>query len=202
MKTCDELKKLEISGIHPLVYTMLSMDSRICLSPFFGDVDENKGFFITKEAIHIPYTLPTIQHDLSHLLELKNSKRWTLPDWGMARFDDRRMPSSRQFFAAFSREVRTRAIQLHLTQFSCERVMRNSTTYNQLNNPFWDELCKNYLPFGRFKSYQDVDVWMCSMREKTYKAWSLDRIYHEWKIRLSHIQNWMESHVEEQSLAA
>lgn len=40
---------------------------------------------------------------------------------------------------------------------------------------------------------KDVKCWMDHLRERTYQAWSLDRIDHEWKVRLDHIRNWMET---------
>ena len=74
--------------LSPLVHSLLSMDQRVRLYPLFGDVDGEKGFFITRQHIYIPYVLPLIEHDIAHLLELTNSRRWTLPDWGMPRFDE------------------------------------------------------------------------------------------------------------------
>lgn len=55
------------SSVHPLVHELLGMDERIRLNPLFGDVDEDKGFFVTKKHIHIPYDLPAVQHDIAHL---------------------------------------------------------------------------------------------------------------------------------------
>lgn len=184
----------EVCGqkVHPFIHELLGMDSRIRLSQFYGDVEKNKGYFITKDHIHIPYILPSIEHDICHLLELTNRKRWTQTDWGMPRFEKDKMPPC-QVFAALAREVRVRAIQLHISVFKDEDAKLKSTSYNQLNNPYWAELVKSNLPFGRFKCYKDVETWIQDIREKTHKAWSLDRIHHEWKVRLTHIQNWMET---------
>lgn len=178
--------------LNPFIRQLLDMDPRFRLCPFYGDIQENKGFFVTKEFIHIPYVLPKVEHDISHLLELTASRRWTLPDWGMPRFEEDRIAPG-PFFAAFCREVRTRGIQLHLEQFKNEEDKLSSTTWSQLNNPYWDDMVKSLLPFGRFKNYQDVQCWLGDLRERTYKAWNQDRIMHEWKVRLNHIQNWMET---------
>lgn len=174
----------------PFVMSLLNVDSRIRVCPFYGDVEENKGFFVTKQHIFIPYELPKIEHDIAHLLELKNSKRWTMVDWGMPRFDaDYIKP--RPFFAALSREIRTRAIQLYMEPKAYGDM--KSTTFNQLANPYWYGMAEKLLPFGRFNSMQDVESWLGHVRECTYSAWCKDRIVHEWNIRLDHIRNWMET---------
>lgn len=166
------------------------MESRICVCPLYGDIEDDKGYFVTKSNIFIPYQLPKIEHDIAHLVELTNSKRWTMTDWGMPRFDDDNIKPG-PFFAALCREARTRAIQLHMQPEAIGD--NNNTTYNQLANSYWMSMTKSLLPFGRFKCLKDVECWMGDIRERTYKAWSLDRITHEWKIRLDHIRNWMET---------
>lgn len=52
---------------------------------------------------------------------------------------------------------------------------------------------ESYLPFGRFKSMKDVIVWAAHLDETTFFDWNLDRIQHEWKNRLSFLQEWMET---------
>jgi hypothetical protein len=156
----------------------------------YGDVDEDKGFFVTKSNIFIPYVLPKVEHDIAHMVELRNPKRWTMADWGMPRFDDHNIKPG-PFFAALSREARTRAIQLYMEPEAVGN--EKHTTFNQLANPYWKDMAKSLLPFGRFHSMKDVECWMGDLRERTYRAWSLDRIVHEWTVRLNHIQNWMET---------
>lgn len=190
--TPQQFKELDAPMVHPFLHELLSMDKRIRLSQFYGDAEKNKGFFITKEHIHIPYVLPSLAHDVSHLLELTNSDRWTQTDWGMPRFEKDKMPA-KAVFAALSRETRTRAIQLHISCFRNESEKLGSTAYNQLNNSYWADLVRSNLPFGKFKTYRCVEEWVSFLRDRTYQAWSLDRIHHEWKTRLNHIQNWMES---------
>lgn len=176
--------------IRPFVKHLCGMDKRIVVYPFYADVEDKKGFFVTRDNIFIPYVLPKIEHDISHLLELRNSKRWTMVDWGMPRFE-KDVISPGPFFAALCREIRTRAIQLHMEPEAMGDM--NNTTYNQLANQYWTGMVKKLLPFGRFQTYQDVECWLGSLREGTYKAWCQDRIVHEWKVRLNHIQNWMET---------
>ena len=180
----------QLLNLNPLVQRLCAMEPRIRVCNLFGDIEEDKGFFVTKSHIFIPHQLPKIEHDISHLLELRNSKRWTLPDWGMPRFNDATIKCG-PFFAALCREVRTRAIQLHLEPETIGN--ETSTTWNQLANPYWSDMTERLLPFGRFKCMKDVKCWMGDLRERTYQAWSLDRIDHEWKVRLDHIRNWMET---------
>lgn len=180
----------QLLDMNPFIKHLFSMESRIRVYNLYGDVEDNKGFFVTKSHIFLPYQLPKIEHDVSHLLELRNPKRWTMVDWGMPRFNDNTIKCS-PFFAALSRETRTRAIQLH---FEPEAIGdEKSTTFNQLANSYWLDMTQRFLPFGRFKCMKDVHCWMGELRDRTYQAWSLDRIDHEWKVRLNHIQNWMET---------
>lgn len=178
--------------LDPFVRQLLEMDDRFRLCEYFGDIQEDKGFFVTKEFIHVPFILPRIEHDISHLLELTAARRWTMPDWGMPKFSaDTIAPSA--FFAALCRECRTRGIQLHLQKFQNEEAKLRSTAWNQLNNPYWKEMTEKLLPYGRLKTMQDVQCWLDDLRDRTFNAWSLDRIQCEWKVRLNHIQNWMET---------
>lgn len=180
----------QLLELSPFVKNLCGMESRIRVYKLYGDVEDNKGFFVTKRHIFIPYQLPKIEHDIAHLLELRNPKRWTMVDWGMPRFETDRIKHG-PFFAALCREARTRAIQLHLEPEAMGD--ERNTTFNQLANPYWSDMTERLLPFGRFKSMKDVRCWMGDMRERTYKAWSLDRVVHEWTVRLDYIRNWMET---------
>lgn len=180
----------------PVVYHMIEMDKRILFDRFFGDVsdrlkiDKQVGFLITKDTIHIPYQLPSIEHEIAHLVEMKDSKRWTMTDFGMGNPDIDHM-SAERIFQALSREVRARAIELHLTG----KIIKSDSKYMIFNNPFWYSAVKKHLPFGKFKNMDEVTAWVEDLRDKTYAAWSEDRVVHEWKIRLEHIQNHMESNL-------
>jgi hypothetical protein len=168
------------------------MDSRIRLHSLLDDLDDEKFFFISQRYIHIPYGFPPIEHELAHMVEMKNKERWTLPDLGMATFTDLDKVSPAGFFAGFAREIRVRAIQTHMMPEELNN--KGGSIYNILNNQItWGDYAERNSPFGRFKSYTDVETWALDMRERTYKAWSLDRIEHEWRIRLTHIRNHMET---------
>jgi hypothetical protein len=181
-----------VNPVRKFTHHLLGMDSRIRLHAFVDDLDDEKFFFIGKQYIHIPYVFPPVEHEIAHMVEMKNKKRWTEPDLGMATFTDLDRVKPASFFAGLAREIRARAIQLHMMPE--EMGNKGGTIYNILNNQItWGDYADRYSPFGRFKSYKDVETWALDMRERTYKAWSLDRIEHEWKIRLAHISNHMES---------
>jgi hypothetical protein len=185
-KKPDQVKELS-----PIVRELLSPEPRIRLHSFADDVDDNKFFFLTKDHIHIPYALPTIEHEIAHAVEMQNPVRWTLPDWGLSNYGNRHVKmSASKLFAAVARETRVRAIQLHLEK---DLINRRSTCFNILSNETWSTWVRQFIPFGRFKNYQDVNFWIEDLRDKTYKAWNLDRIRYEWSVRLAHMQNWMET---------
>ncbi len=159
------------------------MDSRIRLFTLADELIEmGAGFIPRKDMICIATGLPAASHEIAHMVEMTNPKRWTIQDWGMKLHVD--SFSARGFFAALSRETRVRAIQRHMDP--------TIPVGAPLNNPFcW--VRRDVLPFGRFKTYEDVIAWVKDLHEKTYAAWSLDRIRHEWEIRINYIRHWMET---------
>jgi hypothetical protein len=161
------------------------MDERIRIFSLDADMDDDKSFYIPrKDMILIPYDLPNLDHEVAHMVEMTNLDRCLLSDWGMKHNGSQFFKNKAPFFAALAREARVAAIQRHMRP--------DLNTMRPLSNPYWmDEAVKN-VPFGRFKSYEDVMYWVMDINYKTYAAWSLDRIRHEWQIRLNHIQNWME----------
>lgn len=180
----------------PFVRRMLESEPRFRFHAVGNDVYHDAQIFVaTKKVIHIPYSLPTAEHEIAHAVEMKNQARWLLPDWGLAfgikNWEINLTPSG--FFSSMAREIRVRAIEILINP--PHRADTMSTRYNILNNKFaWGGDCtKRFLPYGRFRKYEDVESWVHDLREKTWKAWSLARIEHEWMIRLAHIQNWMET---------
>lgn len=49
------------------------------------------------------------------------------------------------------------------------------------------------LPFGRFSNQEELKQWESDIVNKTLKAWSIERIEHEWIIRLNYLREWMET---------
>jgi len=182
--------------LSPFVRHLLRGENRFRMPDIGNDKFNDEQFFVvTKEAIYCPYILPAVEHEIAHAVEMKDKARWCLPDWGLT-FKDfvRHVPMKpSRFFASMAREVRVRAIQMRMDHSHNNDVL--STTYNILNNEYaWGGYhTKRFLPYGRFRTYEDVQAWVNDLREKAYNAWSLERIDHEWMIRLAHMQNWMET---------
>lgn len=183
-------EKKDKLGFSPIVQHLFGMDSRIRIYDFADEIYESplKAYFIENEHIYIPCVLPAAEHEIAHMVEMKNPKRWTLPDWGMefhTKFTDD--AGKRLFFAALTRETRVRAIQRHLTKSEWSPITEHIA--------WGGASIETRLPFGRFSTFKDVEMWSMDVHAKTYNAWSVDRIEHEWKIRLAHIQNFMETKV-------
>jgi hypothetical protein len=189
------LKLEEISDkFSPFVQSCLQTEPRFRFTGVGNAVfDDQQIFVVTKDVIYMPTDLPTTEHEIAHAVEMTDQKRWLLPDWGL-RFgkDWNQKLTPSKMFASMSREIRVRAIQLHMVPGELNN--KYSSMVNILNNQHaWGSWAKKYTPFGRFKNAQDVKDWVDDLREKTYNAWSLERIKHEWKIRLTHMQEYMET---------
>lgn len=177
VKSFKETAHQEIKYESKFAIDLVSMDSRILPRDTLNDVVFYKP---GKNAIMFPYCLPSVAHEVAHVVEMNNFSRLVQDDFGMKLFFCK--PSPQMVFAAASRETRVRAIERHMGE----------TSY-LLHNNLWKSYCKESCPFGRFKTYSDVEDWYLDLDEKTYKAWSLDRIRHEWEIRLNYIRDWMET---------
>lgn len=186
------MRKVEdLKNISDFTRSILTADPRIRFRSLV-EHDNYKFFYVTKEYIHIPCDLPAVEHEIAHAVEMKNKDRWLLPDWGLSfgnKWENKLTPG--KMFAAMAREIRVRAIQLRMMPEEFNNS--HSTALNILNNPAWNDWAKMMTPFGRFKSYGDVRDWSNDLRDRTYNAWSIDRIAHEWKIRLIHMQEYMET---------
>jgi hypothetical protein len=174
--------------------SLLESESRIRLYPLTGLVDAKKTFFLDKRNIYIAYSLPSLGHQIAHAVEMKDSSRWLLPDWGMnlkGFVHQEDQLTARMYYIAMAREIRVRAIQLHMEPF--HRLNKKSTVYNICNNQHaWGSWAERFTPHRQFQNFQHVWNWVEYLREKTYREWSLDRIRHEWSLRLTHMQHWME----------
>jgi hypothetical protein len=178
-----------IEGFSPFILRLLIQEPRIRLTtmPCEFEPAHKFSFFMTANEIVMPHGLPHVAHEIAHAVEMRNSKRWLLPDWGTVLFAEtgKRRPTNAGFFAALARECRVRAIQSHMHQ-----------PFRELyNHPSWGGEAKKRLHFGRFKCPKDIVDWLHDMHERTYRQWSLDRIAHEWQIRLDAMRHCMETSV-------
>jgi hypothetical protein len=188
--------------LNPFVEFLFSLEPRIRVHSFeliegsykmSKDREHKQAIFyaVSKDHIHIPYSFPDEAHEVAHMVEMRDPSRWTLPDWGL-KLDGNLESIDRQVFAWMAREVRVRAIQLHMMGADKPKIS-HPTLYNILNNGCWKDSAQRNLSYGRFKTMKDVEDWVLDLREKTFNDWSKDRIITEWVKRLDYIRDEMES---------
>lgn len=171
---------------------MLSLDSRFKFYEMAGEdsIDPEHGYVPSKKTIFIPVMLPNIKHEIAHMVEMTLPNRLLLPDWGMPKINKELSKFSEQgFIHSLVREIRVRAIQLHLE--SNWAVSERCLSF--IKSECIEKEIKSRLPFGKFKNFAQVIAWMEHLRDTTYYAWSEERIVFEWEKRISYIQNWMET---------
>jgi hypothetical protein len=165
----------------------------------FEDSDgKEQAYTPTKECIYLTYDLPELTHEIAHMVEMNNFSRLTLVDWG---FWLGRNKSIKSWFAAAAREARVRSIECKFYSGASKiklSTINGETKWGEqksslLDNSLWAAYLRDGLPFGRFKTFNDIDMWIKEIEEHTRKVWSLEKIRHEWKIRVEHICNWMET---------
>src|SRR5271155_179106 len=94
----------------PFVYNLLKMEDRIRVFEFgdelVGGKPEGKwlAYYPTKQHLYIPIMLPTVEHQIAHMVEIKQ-ERCTIPDWGLVNFgiDKYSNPSDKHFLSALVR---------------------------------------------------------------------------------------------------
>lgn len=148
--------------------------------------NNNDDYFYvpTKKCIYLPVnSIPNLEHELAHMLEMNDFARLTQVDFGFW-FNRPITVSASAAIAAMSRESRVRAIQARL-------INKSLSDCKITNNPIWADDIAAHLPFGRFMMKQDVIDWSDDIAEKTYNAWNVDRIDAEWKRRVDYLLDWM-----------
>lgn len=145
--------------------------------------EKDIGYSPTKECIYIGTHVPMIEHEIAHMVEMNDFKRCVMDDWGLKTFIKPESLSSKEVFVGLTRETRVRAIQCHLT-----KIGQSIKDHKQ-----WIYMVSNHLPFGKFKTVQNVLEWVEEMHTRTFKDWNIDRIEYEWNRRTDYIMDWMES---------
>lgn len=160
-----------------IIHDMMSMFPCVKYSSIMNDLDDKWAYKPTKKCIYIAHSLPTIAHEIAHMVEMNDFSRLLLQDWGLKL-------GPNVGFTSAAREIRVRAIQ-GLMEPERNRLVNN---YFGWMIPLFGKL-----PFGRFKTKQDVIDWENDLHHRILRAWSLDRIFHEWKLRVDYIRNWQET---------
>lgn len=201
---------------HPFCYELMNDGTNIQLIMGGGMAftDNTVGYIPSKETLYIAEGLPSIDHEIAHMLEMRDFNRLTKVDLGLESPFDRNAKftiKESAFFAASAREARVVAIQsvinaiesIHSIDHRLDTYTRNiSISVRALggrkltNNIIWENKCIDFLKnnqYGRFKTSYDYVQWIDDIHEKTVKAWTKDRIIVEFKNRLNFINNWMET---------
>lgn len=139
-------------------------------------------FKIRKDYMQFVVGIPTLEHEIAHMVEMKDFSRCIINDWGL-RFDIENI-SNKLFFLTMAREARVRGIQSHLDG--------REYAYSA-NHPVILFDAPGHLPFGKFNSCKDFYDWMQAIFSRSRSDWSKDRIYDEWVKRAEYIRNWQET---------
>src|SRR5271163_748642 len=135
--------------ISPFVMELLETDSRIVLHSGIKE-DMAHTYCTTRNHICVSFGLPTTEHQISHMVEMRDFSRLTKANWGLANYSHG--TEVKNFFAGLAREVRVRAIGRCIPPlYVGEKTL--------MHNPVWANMAKRHLPLGRFHSMQDLDAW-------------------------------------------
>jgi|SRR5271166_1647710 len=186
------LPDADSAKLDKFAYSLVSMDARIKLFYAIGDISggDSKCYIPSKKMLAFTYNFPTLAHEIAHVVEVSDFARLTKTDFGMRIFGRARhthpfyRPTDNGFFAGMAREVRVRSIERHIDPTKPISILANRG---------WSNHAASILPFGRFKTMKDVEVWVLDMAERTRKVWDKERIRSEWVGRLDYIRNWMET---------
>ena len=160
----------------------------------------------------MPYNQPSLAHEICHLIEMQNSDRWIMNDFGMPLNMSTKTPP----LAGAVRELRTLSIQKHFIDpvGGHQRIVNNFYA-SKLYDDYWDHnlglICKKrrdeilnntgalflnrvaqHMPFGKMRSIKDFQEWRDLILDNTKKQYSLDRIDHDLGVRVEYIKNHLE----------
>lgn len=188
-----------------LLHDLLSKEPRIIAIEGYGltsivpdkkshwlDDEYIQCFVPTKQALYVSNGLPSLSHEISHWLEMMDESRWNLIDWGqgtrtyIASMHRNSPIAIRRCFRFAIRELRVRSIELY---FRSEKIVDTSDDCFDR----FIRMIQGLVPFGRFKTKDDVKTWGHHIINSTFSAWSEERIRHEFDLRLASLRNWMET---------
>jgi hypothetical protein len=178
---------------------LVKMDERIvCYNMLANRFDEasvnrHKHFYMPfKNVILISdEMIPKLSHQIAHMVEMNNFSRCVQHDWNFGTIDKMTSDkfSTKFYVAAMLREIRVRAIDHHISDvpFIRGKFKLGGAAWRPTDIPI-----KSF-PFGRFKDQKDFIEFCSALEERTYNAWSKEKVRVEWIKRLDYIRNWMET---------
>ena len=212
----NRIMTLEQCDFGKFTTELLSMDNRFRFMEMAYDItyhdgksDKDVSYLIYDNHIYLPCVFPPVQHEIAHMVEIP-LPRLMLPDWGLS--DVSRIiykhpkEKVKTFFAAFSREIRVRAIQRIITankevplatyvRAMHSEVHPDTSNVSAFDNETWTNAAIGYMQHDIYpiKTKNQLEDWIINLHNKTIKSWSVERIRYEWTRRLNIIQNAMET---------
>ncbi len=181
-----------IQGLIPEIFEMLAMEPRIRLfdSEFgISGLPIIPGVFRpTKNYLCMTYKLFPLEHEIGHWIEMRNPLRWLMPEMGLSVWQND--PSPNNYLIGLARESRVIAIENRLLINGENLLLKR----NPLNNMYhWFPLAEKFLPFKKFSNMKELRQWTDFIRDKAFNDYPLERIIHEWKLRINAYREWAET---------
>lgn len=133
--------------------------------------DKLGGYFFKNGSIVISIGVPSLSHELSHILHINNYNRLLLPDFGYKLPSSFNELSSKFFMKVVSVETRVRAIQSVIEGLSNEKAVRSLDSWLFLNI---EEQGK--FPLYKFESYNELKTYLYKIFINERARWNLTLI--------------------------
>lgn len=196
---------------------MIAIDPRLKIPPNGIESDprsewfkkfKNNMYIPTKNEINIGYCngFIRLEHEIAHILEVKDNNKLLKPDFGFSLFDykdnkirskkDRNLPyfshiGFNHFIVGVAVESRVLAIESIITG---NPLSQDILTKGRLYNEMWAFICKELVKTQtKFKNTQDVSDWSIHIIKKTMENWNQDKVMHVWNQKMNYVFDWMES---------
>lgn len=188
-------EEVPIGTLPALQREMMNKITRLTLFPNLNDLvikhrfSDHAYYPCKSDGLFMATKLPALSHEISHMVEAPID-RITKPDWGISLDYNIIQWGSRKLFAALAREIRVRTIEQWL-ELEISPPDRLHTRI--FSNYIWSGELRKRLPFGEFRTYEDVVEWGNDIHKDTVRNWSFGRILTEWNKRTDILNNWMET---------
>lgn len=131
---------------------------------------------------------PKLEHELAHIVEIKDIRRTILPDLGMPVV----IKKAKSFIPAFHREIQTRVIELCISGSDKKVNLHKHSSWGTFQSGR-HAMSGFQLPHRLFKDYKEFCLWSEEQEEKLSRSWNRDRIEIEWICKINYIQEWQAS---------
>jgi hypothetical protein len=94
------MRRVSRAMVTGLSLDLLEMDQRIQVYSLYGDLEEDVGYIPRKTGLFFPVGIPSAEHEIAHMVEMRNKERWTMTDFGFSKSNDE-WKSTKNLFAEF-----------------------------------------------------------------------------------------------------